>query len=648
MERNTDESFDKKVTGTIKSSESLSINESDEKTNPSFKKKNKSKKMVNLKNIDFHKSDNFIQEDGNNKAKFSAIKEALVELEGSSHVKTPILNKNQMFNFVEDAIDVERAKLIYSQDFKSENALTRTKSNTLKLSPNTGLIKLPRRKSSDDVDFDNIPSKRTDKYLILEETDEERRKKNRIKKPNGYSKVFEEDIERRRFSEIKIVSERGIDRISSYYRYNEETNTALEEPTLNRKENSFNISADENMIPISSQYSNNSLYQNIQRMSSLQNFKNIEEDNSMIVILVGLPGRGKSYMSKKLCNYLRWRGLNSEIFNVGNYRRIKVGAEMTHNFFDPNNEASVSAREECAILCLNDLIDWIKNYRGIAFFDGTNSNFKRRQTLMDLIEKSELRVPVLHLESICNIEKIITNNIINNKLKTPDYKNLAQQDAIDDFKNRISQYEKNYNSLDKSEFDGNIKFIQIINAGDAMKINRVYGYTQSLCVSFLINLCLDPAPIYLSTNNNYKGADVYLGANGELTERGDQFSCMLNAFFNEEQLLWKRNGYKSCKIFYSPSKACQATAETIEIENIKSRLIRCQQLNKIFYGDFETKTIQEAFNEFGLTFFEDLYTNSQINTYGETYLDVVTRINPFLLQLLKSREPIIIIAHESI
>ena len=34
--------------------------------------------------------------------------------------------------------------------------------------------------------------------------------------------------------------------------------------------------------------------------------------------------------------------------------------------------------------------------------------------------------------------------------------------------------------------------------------------------------------------------------------------------------------------------------------------------------------------------------------YGESYQDLITRINPFLIQLLRSNVPIIIIAHFSI
>ena len=43
----------------------------------------------------------------------------------------------------------------------------------------------------------------------------------------------------------------------------------------------------------------------------------------MIIILVGLPGRGKSSVSKKIYNYFYWLGYNIKVFNAGNLRRFK-------------------------------------------------------------------------------------------------------------------------------------------------------------------------------------------------------------------------------------------------------------------------------------------------------------------------------------
>src|SRR5271168_4922496 len=45
----------------------------------------------------------------------------------------------------------------------------------------------------------------------------------------------------------------------------------------------------------------------------------------LVVIMVGLPARGKSYITKKIQRYLSWQQHNSRIFNVGNRRRIAAG-----------------------------------------------------------------------------------------------------------------------------------------------------------------------------------------------------------------------------------------------------------------------------------------------------------------------------------
>ena len=40
-----------------------------------------------------------------------------------------------------------------------------------------------------------------------------------------------------------------------------------------------------------------------------------------VIAMVGMPARGKTYIGTKLARYLRWCGLNTEAFNVGEYRR---------------------------------------------------------------------------------------------------------------------------------------------------------------------------------------------------------------------------------------------------------------------------------------------------------------------------------------
>jgi tRNA uridine 5-carbamoylmethylation protein Kti12 len=72
--------------------------------------------------------------------------------------------------------------------------------------------------------------------------------------------------------------------------------------------------------------------------------------------MVGLPARGKTYISKKLSKYLNWMRIKTNVFNIGNYRRLLFGAsEIKPDFFDPDNKEGVRQRNQCAFYALKDL-----------------------------------------------------------------------------------------------------------------------------------------------------------------------------------------------------------------------------------------------------------------------------------------------------
>lgn len=63
-----------------------------------------------------------------------------------------------------------------------------------------------------------------------------------------------------------------------------------------------------------------------------------------VIAMVGLPARGKTYMAKKLTRYLKWIGLNTRVFNVGEYRRQATEAYRNHDFFRPDNQEAAAIR----------------------------------------------------------------------------------------------------------------------------------------------------------------------------------------------------------------------------------------------------------------------------------------------------------------
>eukprot|EP00566_Odontella_aurita_P000094 CAMPEP_0113572586 /NCGR_PEP_ID=MMETSP0015_2-20120614/26169_1 /TAXON_ID=2838 /ORGANISM="Odontella" /LENGTH=864 /DNA_ID=CAMNT_0000475619 /DNA_START=56 /DNA_END=2650 /DNA_ORIENTATION=- /assembly_acc=CAM_ASM_000160 len=112
----------------------------------------------------------------------------------------------------------------------------------------------------------------------------------------------------------------------------------------------------------------------------------------LVIVLVGLPGRGKSFVARKLSNYLTWRGTECRIFNVGKYRREAAAnlarreqqqQQQQHsssdggegagegggtadetgacdaNFFDSNNAAAARLREEVAAVAMKEMLGWL-------------------------------------------------------------------------------------------------------------------------------------------------------------------------------------------------------------------------------------------------------------------------------------------------
>eukprot|EP00292_Cryptomonas_paramecium_P003144 CAMPEP_0113686580 /NCGR_PEP_ID=MMETSP0038_2-20120614/15377_1 /TAXON_ID=2898 /ORGANISM="Cryptomonas paramecium" /LENGTH=621 /DNA_ID=CAMNT_0000606935 /DNA_START=151 /DNA_END=2013 /DNA_ORIENTATION=- /assembly_acc=CAM_ASM_000170 len=226
----------------------------------------------------------------------------------------------------------------------------------------------------------------------------------------------------------------------------------------------------------------------------------------LVVVLVGLPARGKSYISHRLVNYLSWIGIQCRLFNVGAYRRQKqlsTGQKEDKGsraeFFSAGNKEAAQKREELAVAVLDQLLAWLHEGGEIAIFDATNTSKNRRKMLLERVQQ-ESGVEVLFVESICTDHKILETNLAEKVRLSPDFRGMDLHTAMRDLKTRIANYEAIYETLDETEVDtqqNSISFIKVINLSSKIIANQVHGGVARGILTFLMNLHNVPRPIFL-------------------------------------------------------------------------------------------------------------------------------------------------------
>lgn len=208
-----------------------------------------------------------------------------------------------------------------------------------------------------------------------------------------------------------------------------------------------------------------------------------------IIVMVGLPARGKTYISKKLARYLNWVGVRTKVFNVGNYRRHECKNFRDHDFFRPDNEHAMKIRSKCASEALKDVFKWLSGDGQIAVYDATNTTRDRRNKIQNFAKENDFKV--FFIESLCDNPKVIEQNITEVKLNGPDYKGLDPNQAKIDFELRIEHYKMAYETLDEV-LDKELSFIKVIDVGERFMVNRVSDHIQ-VCDYFKLrkqSLCM--------------------------------------------------------------------------------------------------------------------------------------------------------------
>ncbi|OBS82370.1 hypothetical protein A6R68_23641 [Neotoma lepida] len=310
-----------------------------------------------------------------------------------------------------------------------------------------------------------------------------------------------------------------------------------------------------------------------------------------MVIMVGLPARGKTYISTKLTRYLNWIGTPTKVFNLGQYRREAV-SYRNYEFFLPDNMEAQLIRKQCALAALKDV------------FDATNTTRERRSLILQFAKEHGYKV--FFIESICNDPDIIAENI---KPIEPEYRRLL----------------------------GHLSYIKIFDVGTRYMVNRVQDHVQSRTAYYLMNIHVTPRSIYLCRHGeselNLRGR---IGGDSGLSTRGKQYAYALANFIQSQ-------GISSLKVWTSHMKRTIQTAEALGVP-----YEQWKALNEIDAGVCEEMTyeeIQEHYPEEFALRDQDKYRYRYPK--GESYEDLVQRLEPVIMEL-ERQENVLVICHQAV
>ncbi|KAK6438872.1 Fructose-2,6-bisphosphatase [Oleoguttula sp. CCFEE 5521] len=375
------------------------------------------------------------------------------------------------------------------------------------------------------------------------------------------------------------------------------------------------------------------------------------EDTRICVVMVGLPARGKSLIAQKLVRYLGWLSITAKCFNVGNYRRTNT-PQPNASFFDFSNKEGERLRRAAAQAAVDDMCKWFKLPGNlIAILDATNSTKERRRWIKDRCDREGIET--LFVESKCDDEDLIMSNIREVKLTSPDYKGQDPEEAAQDFRNRIMMYERVYETLDEDESD--LTYCKVIDVGAQVIINRLQDYLQSRVVYYLMNLHIKPRSIWISRvhtpgarhatlmlTTSQHGESMFnlsgqIGGDANISDRGEMYARKL------PELVKQSAGDLPLTVWTSTLKRTAQTSRFLPYEKLAWKA-----LDELDSGVCDGLTYADIEREYPQDFKArdaDKYNYRYLG--GESYRDVVIRLEPIIMELERS-ENILIVTHQAV
>ena len=357
------------------------------------------------------------------------------------------------------------------------------------------------------------------------------------------------------------------------------------------------------------------------------------DSGRLILVLVGLPARGKSMLGYKLERFLGWRGYKTKHFKVGQKRRDvwnKDGErtpQASASFFDTSKAYAAMTREALSLQAFDELLEWIETDDGqVAIFDASNVTIMRRSKLTEKVNalnaKGSTSAGIVFIESVVTDPEVVTAMSLWKVRHSADFKGLGELEALKDLEERICHYEKQYQTVREAEGP----YIKMFDLRAKVHACNVYGRMAKSVLPYLLAIHGIARPIFmLVVDEAYSYVD-HNGGSGNKSALQAGLAKWVRSYPRAAQLL----------ILTSAQPRAVETAEALADAAGCERPGKRGPMTPLLHSA-DTKAAHAEKGDEGT--FE--------GKFGETVENLVGRLEPTALEMEAAVQPVFLVAHEA-
>eukprot|EP00462_Mataza_sp_D1_P016200 CAMPEP_0175161562 /NCGR_PEP_ID=MMETSP0087-20121206/24674_1 /TAXON_ID=136419 /ORGANISM="Unknown Unknown, Strain D1" /LENGTH=512 /DNA_ID=CAMNT_0016449991 /DNA_START=121 /DNA_END=1659 /DNA_ORIENTATION=+ len=370
----------------------------------------------------------------------------------------------------------------------------------------------------------------------------------------------------------------------------------------------------------------------------------------LVMATVGLPGRGKTFLAKKLSRYLNWLSYSTKVFNVGSYRRKLAGDLSDSSSSDESDDETQQCRQEA----LADMLHFFQDGGGnVAIYDGQNTREVDREVVRQYLagkmsrEATGLDISLVWIEVVITDQTLVEENILELYASSPAYQGstVTAEAVTAEMRARIAYHEEQYQPLGPSNEEES--YISIINSGSKVVTNNIHGYLMGKIVFFLMSCRGMRHPIYISRHGESQYNTVgKLGGDSSLSARGQQYARELAKFMASHIQPKLAEQQEKLSVWCSTMCRTQETSAHVAVDEITP----WRALAEIDAGVCEHLTLEEVESRYP-QIAKDRRSDKLRYRYpqGESYEDVICRLEPVLFELHRHQTgPVLVVGHRAV